>query len=159
MFDCLLCKVNKTPSFREENEFQVLNKHSLTSVGINGLHNRGVQLWQRGDNKPRENLSYTLHSPSSLPISFGTELHLCLELTVKRGMETQNEEMLDDIVQKKKKNEQHSFFFQAQAYAVVMGRICVMTMNLSKVVVLRKTSYNFPYCTKPKSFNNHIFIF
>lgn len=150
--------MNKTPSFHEENEFQVLNKYSLTSVGINGLYNRDVQLWQRGDNKPRENLSYTLHPHSSPPISFGTELHLCLELIVKRGMETQNAEMLDDAAQKKK-NEQHSFLFQAQAYAAEMGRICVMTMNLSKVVVLRKTSYNLPYCTKPKSFNNYIFIF
>ena len=38
------------------------------------------------------------------PISFAIELHFCLEVTVMKGVETQNEETLEDGVQKKMNN-------------------------------------------------------
>lgn len=78
-------------------ELQGLNEHSLSLVGINGAIQ---QVFSYGGEKTiDQDRTSPIHS--TLPISFGTELHLCLEVTEKSVVETENEETLHDVARKK----------------------------------------------------------
>lgn len=120
-----------------------MSTHSLPSIAINGsIQQRCSVIAEKTIDQERTSL--TLYLPNLFWdwITFVPGSHC-----KKSG----NLEWRDIEWCSLEKNQHHRFLLQAQKYTVEMGKICVIRHQSMRSCISQKTSYNLPYCIKPKS--------